>query len=340
MNPRPQAWPATPAERDRWVVGLRGARRAHDPARYQNLVIEDERAADGSIAQVATVFLTGRECPWRCVMCDLWKGTTPEDTPAGALPLQVAAALSAIAAAGASVTQIKLYNAGSFFDPHAVPESDYGALAALLDGFERIVVESHPALIDRGLDVWRDALRRHDSGRSSPTALEVAIGLETAHPAALERLNKRMTPADFRAAAARLRDSGVALRVFLLISPPFISPEQQDEWLVQSIELALSSGADVISLIPTRAGNGAMDLLAAQGVFHPPRLADVERSYDAALSHAAGRARVFVDLWDLDRLVDCAHCFPQRRGRLHAMNLEQRVLSRVGCDRCGGAVRT
>ncbi len=340
MNPRSQAWPSTAADRDRWVVGLRNARPVHDPARYQRLIIEDERAADDSIAQVATVFLTGRECPWRCVICDLWQGTTTEDTPAGALPAQLAAALGSITARGAAVTQIKLYNAGSFFDPRAVPERDYGALAALLDGFERVIVESHPALIDRRLDVWRDALRRHDSGRSSPTALEVAVGLETAHPAALERLNKRMTTGDFRAAAARLRHSGVALRVFLLISPPFISPEQQDEWLARSIDEALSSGAGVISLIPTRAGNGAMDLLAAEGVFHPPRLADVERSYDAALSLAAGRARVLVDLWDLERLEDCTHCFERRRARLLAMNLGQQVLPHASCGRCGGAAHT
>lgn len=340
MNTHRSAWPSTAAARDRWVVNLRGARPPHDPTRCQEVIIEGERSADGSIAQVATVFLTGRECPWRCVMCDLWTHTTPDDTAAGAVSAQLAAARNALSAGSTPVTQIKLYNAGSFFDPHAVPERDYDAVAARLDGFERVIVESHPSLIGPRVDRFLDALRRHASGRSSPIALEVAVGLETAHPVALERLNKRMTTADVEAAAAGLHMRGIALRVFLLISPPFIAREEQDEWLLHSIKLALSSGATAISLIPMRAGNGAMDALAADGLFHPPRLADVERSFDLALGRAAGRARVFVDLWDLDRLIECTACFERRRARLHAMNLGQRVLPYVDCGHCGGAART
>jgi len=340
VNPHQSAWSSTAAARDRWVADLRGPRPRHDPTRHQDLVIEDERSADGSTAQVATVFLTGRECPWRCVMCDLWMHTTPDDTAAGAIPAQLAAARNALLAGGTPVTQIKLYNAGSFFDPRAVPERDYDAVAALLDGFDRVIVESHPSLIGPRVDRFLEALRRHASGRSSPVALEVAVGLETAHPTALERLNKRMTTEDFGYAADGLRTRGVALRVFLLVSPPFIVLEEQDEWLLHSIELALSSGATAISLIPTRAGNGAMDALAAEGIFQPPRLVDVERSYDVGLSRAAGRARVFVDLWNLDRLVECTACFEQRRARLHAMNLGQRVLSHVNCRHCGEAART
>ena len=30
----------------------------------------------GGRARMATVLLTGRECPWRCAMCDLWTYTT------------------------------------------------------------------------------------------------------------------------------------------------------------------------------------------------------------------------------------------------------------------------
>ena len=47
------------------------------------------RRPDGVIAESATVFLTGRECPWRCVMCDLWRHTTTADTPPGAIAAQI-----------------------------------------------------------------------------------------------------------------------------------------------------------------------------------------------------------------------------------------------------------
>ena len=72
---------ATAAERDRFVLAQRPPRRRHDPWRHQGVLVEPERAADGRIVRVATIFLTGRECPWRCVMCDLWQHTIEEDTP-------------------------------------------------------------------------------------------------------------------------------------------------------------------------------------------------------------------------------------------------------------------
>ncbi len=71
-------YPATAAARDRFVLERRGPRPAHDPWRYQGLIVEDERTAQGGRARMATVLLTGRECPWRCAMCDLWTYTTVE----------------------------------------------------------------------------------------------------------------------------------------------------------------------------------------------------------------------------------------------------------------------
>ena len=79
-----------------------------------------------------------------------------------------------------------------------------------------------------------------------------------------------MTVDDFAAAAGDLRRRGVALRVFLLIAPPFVPAEEQDEWLLKSVDFADACGATVISLIPTRAGNGAMEALAAQELFRAP----------------------------------------------------------------------
>lgn len=328
-----QPYPAAPLARDRFVLDRRALRPVHDPWRYQNLIAEDERAADGRIARTGTVFLTGRECPWRCVMCDLWRYTTAEDTPHGAIPAQVAAARRALAAD--PVTHLKLYNAGSFFDPKAVPEGDYEDIAAALAGLDRVIVESHPALVGPRVDLFLDALDRHRASRAGPVSLEVAMGLETAHPGALERLHKRMTVDGFAAAADQLRGRAVALRVFLLISPPFVPDDEQDAWLLRSLDVAYSCGASAVSLIPTRPGNGALEGLAEQGMFRSPALGDIERSVDAAHVHAARRGRLFVDVWDLERFADCVHCYKARRARLHAMNLEQRVLPMPSCSRCG-----
>ena len=79
---RPAPYPVGHAARDRYVLARRGARPARDAWRHQGIVVEPERNEAGSIDTAATVFLTGRECPWHCVMCDLWQYTTAGDTPA------------------------------------------------------------------------------------------------------------------------------------------------------------------------------------------------------------------------------------------------------------------
>jgi hypothetical protein len=321
-------YPSSAPARDRFVLGHRPPRPQHDPWRYQGLIVEDERTADGQIARIATVLLTGRECPWRCAMCDLWMFTTPDDTPSGAIPAQVLAAREALHDDGDAISGIKLYNAGSFFDPRAVPESDYEAIAAALGGVSCVVVESHPALVGRRLDRLLDAL-------AQGPALEVAMGLETAHPVALERLNKRITVKGFADAANTLQRRRVSLRVFLLISTPFVRADEQNIWLERSVDVAFDCGASVVSLVPTRSGNGTLDVLPSDD-FVPPRLGDIEKSLELGLRRAGGRGRVFVDLWDLDRFAACDNCFVKRSERLHDMNLQQRILPAVACPECGG----
>jgi archaeosine synthase beta-subunit len=308
-------YPATPSERDRFVVERRGARREHDPWRYQGLIVEDERGEDGTVGRVATVLLTGRECPWRCAMCDLWMFTTTGDTPRGAIPAQISAARTELP----DIPALKLYNAGSFFDPRAVPEADYDAVADALTGLSRVIVESHPALVGTRVDRFLEALEV--CGRAT---LEVAMGLETAHPSALERLNKHITVKQFREAAKALLDRGVSVRVFLLISPPFIPTAEQDHWLARSIDAAFDCGASVISLVPTRSGNGTLEALGASA-FIRPTLDDIERSLTLALNQANGRGRVFVDLWDLDRFASYGDCLAERSARLHELNITQQV---------------
>jgi hypothetical protein len=70
-----------------------------------------------------------------------------------------------------------------------------------------------------------------------------------------------------------------------------------------------------------------MEALAMAGQFRAPSLGDVERSMELALAQARGGGRVFVDLWDIERLADGARDFEARRARLQAMNLEQQVPS-------------
>ena len=324
-------YPASLSARDRFILERRPARPPHDPWRAHGVVVEQEPDASGALVDVVTVFLTGRECPWRCAMCDLWTYTLTEDTPAGAIPHQIREALGG----GATVREwhVKLYNAGSFFDSRAVPPADYPAIAAAVAGASRVIVESHPSLVGPRLHEWLDVLRQATPGRAP--ALEVGMGLETANPIALERLNKRMTTGQFAAAAAALGDAGARMRAFLLVSPPFVPQAAQRDWLERSVEFAFACGATAVSLIPSRAGNGTMEALAAAGEFVRPTLDDVEDAMDLALTRAAGR--VFADLWELDHLASCDACFAGRKARLAAMNLTQRPAPRIVCPVCAAA---
>jgi len=313
-------YPERPAERDRWILARRAARNALDPRRPYAYLVEDERAEDGAVVPVATVFLTNRECPWRCLMCDLWQNTLTEKVPPGAIPEQIDYALARLT----SAWQIKLYNSGSFFDSQAIPVEDYEAIARRVAGFERVVVESHPALVGPRCVQLRDLLH--------PARLEVAMGLETVHPEAGPRLNKRMTLDQFARAADFLQDLGVALRVFILVKPPFLDEAEALEWAVRSLDFAFDCGATVAALIPTRFGNGAMEALGEQGHFSPPALATLEAALAAGI--AMGRRRVFADLWDLERFSNCGHCFAARAERLRIMNLHQTIPPLPSCRYC------
>ena len=306
-----------------WILSQRPDRASLDPRRPYAFLVEEECSATGEVLPVATIFLTNRECPWRCLMCDLWRNTLTEPVPARAIPEQIDYALAQMPPA----RQIKLYNSGSFFDRKAIPAEDYPAIAARAGQFERTIVESHPALIGDACLRFRDLL---------PHQLEVAMGLETVHPEILDRLNKRMTLDQFSAATKFLRSHAIDLRVFILVQPPFMQPAESLHWAERSLDFAFDCGATAATLIPTRAGNGAMEVLAQQGDFTPPRMEIVEAAADYGIGLKKGR--VFVDLWDVvsGGYAKCPMCHASRVARLHAMNLKQCVLPRVICAHCEG----
>jgi archaeosine synthase beta-subunit len=316
-------YPSSPEARSRWILEKRPARNRLDERKPYAFLVETEAGPAGQAVDVTTVFLTNRECPWRCLMCDLWKNTLEETVPAGAIADQIRFALGNLPKAPRERSFLKLYNAGSFFDPRAIPPAEYPEIARLSGEFCRTIVESHPVLVGPRCLEFRDLL----TGQ-----LEVAMGLETAHPVILERLNKRMTLDQFRRAARFLQEHGVDLRVFILVRPPWLSEEDGIEWAKRSLDFAFDCGASVCSLIPTRAGNGAMEALAANGEFSPPSLASLERALEYGLGRKAGR--VFADLWEVDKFVRCPDCSEARAGRISKMNAFQVAIPKIRCPRC------
>ncbi len=311
-----------PATRRRDLLAARGPKNNVDPRRPYAFLVEQERSAAGKMEAVATIFLSNKECPFSCVYCDLWKNTTDRSVESGDIPAQIDFALSRLPPA----TTIKLYNSGNFFDPQAIPAQDHDAIISRVRHFDRVIVENHPSLTGEDCVRFRDQMG---------TELEIAMGLETVHPTVLPQLNKQMTVDDFCRAAGFLRRNSIHVRAFVLLMPPFMPVEEAVHWAVRSVATAIQAGAGCTAIIPTRGGNGLMEEFAAQRNFAPPTLTMLEDSFAGSLAlpeFAAPSTRVFVDLWDLEKLYACDRCGPVRKARLQQMNHQQINLPTVVCS--------
>ncbi len=314
-----------PTFTDAEILAARPARNQVDPSRPYGTSLELERARSGHVENVATLLLTNRECSFRCLMCDLWKNTSEEPVPAGMVARQVGDGLAELGVdsqdpVASGVPHVKLYNSGNFFDRKAISLDDREQIATQVRRFQTVIVENHPRLCDSHVIEFHKQL---------DYPLEVAMGLETAHPEVLAGLNKQMTLDDFRRAAQFLRENDIHVRSFVLLKPPTLNEQEAVYWAVKSVEFSFDAGADCCALIPLREGNGMIEKLIRQGLHQPPALASLEMALDQCL--ALDRGRVLVDLWDLERLSLCPACSPARLERLGQMNLQQQVLPAVEC---------
>lgn len=300
----------------KWIVTNRGEKNKVDPQKPYFWLIEKERTISGKIEDVGIIFLTNKECPFSCLMCDLWKNTTDKKVSVGAIPNQIKFALQRMP----KVKHLKLYNSGSFFDKNAIPEEDYEEIAVLLSEFETIIVESHPKFINKRCLRFNDLLK---------PALHVAIGLETANTEILKILNKQMTLDDFKSSVNFLSKNSIKTRAFILLKPPFHSEKEGVLWAKKSIDFAFNAGVECCTVIPVRAGNGSLDYLIKQDDFRLPKIQSLEKVLEYGIS--LNKGRVFADVWDLHLFSDCENCLDKRVNRLTEMNLNQRIIKQISC---------
>ena len=301
----------------KWIVSKRGKKNSVNPKRPYAWLVEKERTITGEIEDYAIIFLTNRECPFHCLMCDLWRNTTDKTVPEGAIPDQIEWVLDQLP----DVKHLKLYNSGSFFDVRAIPRGDYERIASLVSSFKTVIVESHPHFINKRCLQFRDMLKPD---------LQIALGLETANPEVLMRLNKKMTLNDFKSSVSFLTINRIPTRAFILLKPPFISEEEGVYQAERSVDFAFDAGVECCTIIPVRAGNGAMDHLLEKGYFTPPDIGSLEKVLEYGIALKAGR--VFADVWDLKLFSKCNKCFDERINRLIEINLSQRSQKKIKCS--------
>ena len=300
------------------IEKLRPARNLVNPDIPYHFLHEQEPDHDGNLQRINTIFLTSKECSFKCLMCDLWKNTLNSATPHGAILKQIDYALERLPEADV----IKLYNNGNFFDNKAIPPSDYPEIVERLQSFKRVIVENHPKLCGDNCVEFKNRLNG---------TLEIAMGLESIHPDVLPMLNKQLTPEDFKEAASFLRSNKIAVRAFILLNPPFLTDKLENiEWTFKAVQFAFESGVGCCSIIPTRSGNGIMDVLKEKGDYVPPTLDALEEVFERALALRQGG--VFVDTWDIGFLSGCSLCFESRKHRLEQMNLTQKFQQPIACN--------
>ncbi|HAN97476.1 MAG TPA: radical SAM protein [Planctomycetaceae bacterium] len=308
-----------PTDRAAEVRAARGPKASLDPLRPSAMMVESELDRDRCWEPVRTLFLTGAECPLTCTMCDLWRYTLDVPTAVGAIPAQIDAAHRELPPA----PHIKLYNAGNFFDPRAIPVADLDPIFERTRDYRTVIVENHPSFcVERCL-----AFARRCEGR-----LEVAIGLETIDPLALAWLDKRASLDQVAAAIDRLLEATATVRAFVLLQPPGHADGDSVEWSARTVEWAWRRGVDCCAVIPVRGGNGWLDREAAAGRWSPPTLAQLEQVLDAVPTGFDRRLQL--DLWDVERLVGCDICRTARIARIEAFHRTQVVSEPVRCSVC------
>ena len=95
---------------DRWILSKRGKKNSVEQGRPYAWLVEKERTVAGNIEETAIVFLTNKECPFHCLMCDLWKNTTDNTIQPGIIADQIEWALKQMS----DVKHLKLYNPQCF----------------------------------------------------------------------------------------------------------------------------------------------------------------------------------------------------------------------------------
>ncbi|MBS1747082.1 MAG: radical SAM protein [Bacteroidetes bacterium] len=302
----------------RTIVGLRPQKNKVSPFVPYHFLHEEEPGISGNIETVNTIFLTGKECAFKCLMCDLWKNTLDDAAPFGATVQQLDYALQRLPHADV----IKLYNSSNFFDTKNISSKEYPAIAERLVQYKRVVVENHPKLCNKYCLEFNDMI----DGR-----LEVAMGLETIHPGVLPKLNKQLTTEDFKHATKFLNEHDIDVRAFILLNPPYITDANENiVWTLQSVQFAFECGVARCTIIPVRPGNGVMEILQQENFYQPPTLAMLEEVFEKSLSLKQGQ--VFADTWEIGFISECPVCFEARKKRLEKMNLEQKILEKILCN--------
>ncbi len=263
--------------------------RRPDPAppeaasKYVNQWVEPEAIGDERVPAFVLILKT-RGCYWAdvkgCSMCGYSKDTLGRS----ATPGELAAQLERAARRYRNEPYVKIYTSGSFLDDREVDPASRLAVVRAFSNARRLLFETLPEFpTDAALGPLKEAF---------PGELEVALGLESTDPVVLRRyVNKGASPAEYLAAADRVRALGARAKGYLLLKPPYLTEEEAVQDVVRSIVTA-AEHFDALSINPVHIQNGTVvEWLYHRGRYRPPWLWSVVEGL-ARGARARGSARL------------------------------------------------
>ena len=188
------------------------------------------------MAEKVLVLKSG-SCSWaKCCFCGY--GRTPGKEPT---PTNLKKDFDAFFNDVRTGDTVKVFGSGSFLDTKQVP---LDARAYFIEkcrsiGIEKLFIESRPEYIN-------ETALKDFAGIN----LSVAIGLEVADDALLDKINKGFHLKDYEEASAKIRKCGAKVRTYLLVNPPYAKDIKKI--LDRSVEYALihSDTIVLINLLP------------------------------------------------------------------------------------------
>lgn len=232
--------------------------------RFVNQWVEEEAIGDERVLAFVLILKT-RGCYWAdvkgCSMCGYSKDTLGRSATPQELSEQLRRALSLYR----GEPYVKIYTSGSFLDDREV---DPASRVQIVQGFSkarRLLFETLPEFPTvETLGPLRAVF---------PGEIEVALGLESTDPVVLQRfVNKGSSPAEYLAAADRVRALGLRAKGYLLLKPPYLTESESVEDVVRSVRAA-APHFDALSVNPVHIQNGTVvEWLYRRRQYRPPWL--------------------------------------------------------------------
>ena len=221
---------------------------------------KEKDMAGGETVDAMVAILRTSGCCWAkaggggCTMCGYRTASLPE-VSAEDLNAQIDAVLSRYK----GEPFVKLYTSGSFLDENEIPVSVRDRIFEEFGDCKRILFESRPEFVTA------------DTVSVLPKSATVALGLESSDEQVLETcIHKGFTAAMSRDAGTLLHDSGIGVRTYLILKPPFLTESSAIADSVASARFA-DPYSDEISVNPLNVQRGTVvDRLWRRGELRSP----------------------------------------------------------------------